>query len=84
MPMRVLLNFYLSNTHHYTTFKYDVIHFMIRTTQINSQREVIKKMKKSTITNDLEEIKMSIMNKRRLEVIKEGIYSHNLRTYAQY
>jgi len=41
-------------------------------------------MKKSTITNDLEEIKMSIMNKRRLEVIKEGIYSHNLRTYAQY
>jgi len=57
---------------------------MIKTTQINSHRKVIKKMKKSTITNDLEDIKMSIMNKRRLDVIKEGVYSHNLRIYAQY
>ncbi len=41
-------------------------------------------MKKSTITNDLEDIKMSINNKRRLDVIKECVYSHNLRIYAQY
>jgi len=41
-------------------------------------------MKNNTITNDLEEIKMSITNKRRLEVLKERIYSHNLRLYAQY
>ncbi len=57
---------------------------MIRTTQINSHREVIKKVKKNWITNDLEEIKMSMNNRRGIAAIKDAIYSHNLKLYAQY
>ena len=41
-------------------------------------------MKKNTITNDLEEIKMSINNKRGIAAIRDAVYSHNLRFYAQY
>lgn len=82
--MRLFLPFCLINTHRYTTFKYDDTHFMIRTTQINSHREVIKKVKKNWITNDLEEIKMSMNNRRGIAAIKDAIYSHNLKLYAQY
>ncbi|MFX1587384.1 MAG: hypothetical protein ACFFC1_04445, partial [Promethearchaeota archaeon] len=62
----------------------DDTHLLIRTTQINSHREVKKIMKKNAITNDLEEIKMSINNRRGIAARRDAIYSHNLRTYAQY
>ncbi|MFX1268363.1 MAG: hypothetical protein ACFFAK_10430 [Promethearchaeota archaeon] len=41
-------------------------------------------MKKKTITNDLEEIRMYINNTRGITAIKDAIYSQNLRIYAQY
>lgn len=79
--MRRLLPFYLINTHQYTTFKYDRDLLLIKYTP-NTHQVEMKKMKKSRITNDLEDIKMSINNKKRLDAIKYGIYSHNLRLYV--
>ena len=41
-------------------------------------------MKNNTITNDLEEIKMFINNRKGIAAIRDAICSHNLRFYAQY
>jgi hypothetical protein len=40
-------------------------------------------MQKNKITNDMEEILMSMSKTRGIAAIKDMIYSHNLRLYAQ-